>query len=237
MSNYSQTHKRTVLSEIRRHLPENFSVESVTEVARRRGRVFSYSIRLFLRYLEEKDLIDEHTLSELRSRIKVPRTNPDLFVPSTQQVLLAFHELEEKYKDIFKLIAFSGIRRIDCFRFLSSFNEKLLFIKGNIARYPLQAFRKTKRTFFVYFPSAFTDEFPLNRTHPDTITKKFAVKPKYLRKWNYNFLIERGVPESVADFIQGRAPLSIGSMHYLARAKQADTWYSRVADELFELFS
>lgn len=29
------------------------------------------------------------------------------------------------------------------------------------------------------------------------------------------------MPESVADFIQGRAPVSIGSIHYLAKVKQA----------------
>jgi len=39
-----------------------------------------------------------------------------------------------------------------------------------------------------------------------------------------------GVPESVADFI--RASITVRSMHYLAKVKQADEWYSRVADEL-----
>lgn len=40
---------------------------------------------------------------------------------------------------------------------------------------------------------------------------------KYLRKWNYNFLILNGVTESVADFIQGRASITVGFMHYLAK--------------------
>ena len=47
---------------------------------------------------------------------------------------------------------------------------------------------------------------------------------KYLRKWHFNFLILNNVPESVADFIQGRAPSTVGSMHYLAKVKQADEW-------------
>ncbi len=59
---------------------------------------------------------------------------------------------------------------------------------------------------------------------------------KYLRKWNYNFLIMQNVPESVADFIQGRSPVSVGSMHYLAKVKQADFWYGKVANALVEVF-
>jgi len=37
-----------------------------------------------------------------------------------------------------------------------------------------------------------------------------------------NKLIELGVPESIADFIQGRASVTVGSTHYLNKTKQAD---------------
>ena len=65
---------------------------------------------------------------------------------------------------------------------------------------------------------------------------RFSLPAKYPRKWNYNFLILNGVPESVADFIQGRASITVGSMHYLAKVKQADEWYSRVVGKLMKLF-
>ena len=35
-------------------------------------------------------------------------------------------------------------------------------------------------------------------------------------------MILNEVPESVADFIQRRASITVGSMHYLAKVKQAD---------------
>jgi len=66
---------------------------------------------------------------------------------------------------------------------------------------------------------------------------RFSLPAKYPRKWNYNFLILNGVLESVADFIQGRASITFGSMHYLAKVEQASKWYSRVVDRLIELFS
>ncbi|MHB1806782.1 MAG: integrase [Thermoplasmataceae archaeon] len=56
--------------------------------------------------------------------------------------------------------------------------------------------------------------------------------PKYIRKWFYNFLILNNVPESVADFIEGRAPESVGPMHYLANVKQADYWYGLILKTL-----
>lgn len=65
---------------------------------------------------------------------------------------------------------------------------------------------------------------------------KRGLPAKYLRKWNYNFLILNGVPESVADFIQGRSSSTVGSMHYLAKVKQAVEWYSRVVGKLIKLF-
>ena len=40
------------------------------------------------------------------------------------------------------------------------------------------------------------------------------------------------VPESVADFIEGRAPESVGSIHYLANVKQADYWYDLILKTL-----
>ena len=61
-----------------------------------------------------------------------------------------------------------------------------------------------------------------------------SLRPKYLRKWFYNFLILNNVPESVAYIIEGRAPESVGSMHYLANVKQADYWYRISAKRIKE---
>lgn len=69
----------------------------------------------------------------------------------------------------------------------------------------------------------------------DTIShylSELGLAPKYLRKWQYNFLIYQGVPESVVDFIQGRSSESVGSMHYLSKVKQADYWYGKALDNL-----
>lgn len=56
------------------------------------------------------------------------------------------------------------------------------------------------------------------------------VAPKYLRKFAFDKMIELDIPESVADFIEGRVPKRIGAKHYMALARQASRFYPRYAD-------
>jgi len=105
----------------------------------------------------------------------------------------------------------------------------------NIAKYPLSMLRGTKNVYYAYIPKDFALELRKIEISKHAIENRFyklGLPAKYLRKWNYNFLILNGVPESVADFIQGRASITVGSMHYLAKVKQADEWYSRVVDKI-----
>jgi intergrase/recombinase len=43
------------------------------------------------------------------------------------------------------------------------------------------------------------------------------------------------IPESVADFIQGRVPRSIGAKHYMRLKRKADQFYPRYAEYVTEL--
>ena len=54
--------------------------------------------------------------------------------------------------------------------------------------------------------------------------------PKYLRKFAFDKMVTLEIPESVADFIEGRVAKRIGAKHYMALRRQADNWYGRYAD-------
>jgi intergrase/recombinase len=41
-------------------------------------------------------------------------------------------------------------------------------------------------------------------------------------------MVAEGVTESTADFIQGRAPVTVGSAHYLNKVKRAKEEYRRI---------
>ena len=50
---------------------------------------------------------------------------------------------------------------------------------------------------------------------------------KYLRKYAFDKMIYLEIPESIADFIEGRVPQRIGAKHYLALARQSAKFYPR----------
>ncbi|RLI85880.1 MAG: hypothetical protein DRP01_05300 [Archaeoglobales archaeon] len=156
------------------------------------------------------------------------------------KVIEAYRRVKnEETRIVFKLLAFSGIRVVEASKLLPEFDKSKLMINGNIAKYPLSMLRETKNVYYAYMPKDFALELKrINLSRKAIINRfcRFSLPAKYLRKWNYNFLILNGVPESVADFIQGRASITVGSMHYLAKVKQADEWYNRVVDKLIKLF-
>jgi intergrase/recombinase len=58
---------------------------------------------------------------------------------------------------------------------------------------------------------------------------------KYLRKFAFDKMVELGVPESIADFIEGRTPKTIGAEHYMILLRQAKQYYPRYAEYITQL--
>ncbi len=220
------------------------SVSSPLEISKIRNsasskKMITVAIRVLLNFCEEMDLLDGAFINKLRKPLKTVHSNPDNYVPGDEQVWEAYWRINPKYRMVFRLFLYSGIRATEAIMFFGKYTPKKVVINGNIARYPLFSIRKSKRAYFVYFPVKFVEEIEqitYTKHGIGSAFQKAGLPSKYLRKWNYNFLIMNNVPESVADFIQGRAPVSVGSMHYLARVKQADYWYAKVADILAEMF-
>jgi len=48
-------------------------------------------------------------------------------------------------------------------------------------------------------------------------------------------MIKEGITESLADFIPGRSPVTVGSAHYLNKVQQAKNQYKRIMDR-FTMF-
>jgi len=239
-ANYSKRYTLGCLAYLDKYLkgsissPQNLvAIESQIERGRRN---FCLAVRVLLNYLETTSMVDEDSLFRYRKAVRIPQTGSDDFVPETDYVAKTYGKIGcESYKIVYKLIFYSGIRSIEAVQMLSNYDPRNLMTNRRVARYPLNMVRGTKRAIYAYFPLGFSREL---RAIPDCgkVAGYFRschgrLPLKYLRKWHYNFLISQGVPESVTDFIQGRALSSVGSMHYLAKAKQADDWYSRIIGE------
>jgi intergrase/recombinase len=186
-------------------------------------------IRAYINFLLDNEIINEETAIYFRKALPTRKTNPDGYVPTDMDVKKAYESIaNEKDRLLFQILAFSGIRVTELVKMLREFDKSKLITYDKISKYPLNYNRGDKRSQYVYMPTGLAMKLHRFYIHKDTVStslRKYGIAPKYLRKWFYNFLIINNVPESVADFIEGRAPESVGSMHYLSRVKQADYWY------------
>jgi len=58
------------------------------------------------------------------------------------------------------------------------------------------------------------------------IKKKKLIPIKYCRKWFYTKCIELSIPDSIADYYDGRTSNSVGNINYLGRQALADKYYN-----------
>ena len=101
--------------------------------------------------------------------------------------------------------------------------------------YEVGSFRGSKQAYYAYFTEQTLDLvkkalggvrlLPRNASH--YYCKIGVVNPKYLRKFAFDRMISLEIPESVADFIQGRVPRRIGAKHYMVLKRQAIKFYPK----------
>ena len=215
---------------------ENRDISSITElrevIASSPSNMILTVARAYINFLLENELITEETAVYFRKALPSRKTNVDRYVPVDQDMKNAYQKIrKERDRTLFQVLAFSGIRVTEFVKMLKEFDPKKLIIENGISKCPLNYNRGNKRSQYVYMPLELATKLHRFYINKDTVSRElrqYGVAPKYLRKWFYNFLIMNNVPEPVADFIEGRAPESVSSMHYLAKVKQADYWYATI---------
>ncbi len=231
------------VSDLMRYLPKLISSQietpdelmSVLESNKYRGPM----VRNYINFLVNSDILSESAAKRFKSVIPKRRSGADNYVPDDTTVINAYNNLkEERFKSVFKILMFSGIRITEAIKMITEFDESKIIEGPNFIKYALSWDRGNKRVTYVYLPKSMRGEL-----HRYYLTKRIVTNirlsglaPKYLRKWFYNFLIYNNTPESVADFIEGRAGTTVGSMHYLSKVKQADFWYEKVVGKLEGVF-
>ena len=218
-----------------------FIREDIIELQDNISEMQSISTRSYLKYLTEKSLLTEEATKHFKKKILLRQSKADNYIPSNDEVIKAYSKINDRrYQKIFKLLAFSGARITELVKMLYEYDPSKLVVEEKFAKYQLHYNRGHKSSFYIYMPKELVPELHKYYVHFDTIThqiSKSSLNPKYLRKWFYNFLIYNNVPEGVADFIEGRASATVGSMHYLSKSKQADFWYAQIIDALTSVLS
>lgn len=196
-------------------------------------------------------------LEGLRKAIPKDEIGIDIKVPEEEQIVSDLTRLASdplKYQVAYNLLLDSGLRLVEVVKLLNDFPEAER-LEG-FYRCPVGLFRSSKQAYYCYL-TEYTfkqimrlkedgDPASLERRLKESFTKDSIdmwhkkhnyTRPKYLRKFANDMMTSErlNIPESVADFIQGRVPKSIGAKHYMKLKRKADQFYPRYAQYTTEL--
>jgi len=202
------------------------------------------ALRALFNYLEivgyGKDWLDR-----LRKAIPKDQTGIDLRVPEEPQIRLDMPKVESllpKYRALWSLCLDSGLRLVEAIELINNFDSTRLQPVNGFYRYRIGEFRGTKQSYFGYFTSRSLelvrslDGGRITRSTTSGYYSRHGVtSPKYLRKFCFDKMVQLEIPESIADFIQGRVATRVGAKHYMCLMRQADRFYGRYADHLESL--
>jgi len=197
--------------------------------------------RSILNFCEEEELLNNNQLIEIKSKIKNKPIVPDNFVPTDLEIKNSLNKLSLKHRLFYLLFLTSGLRKIEGVYLMNNFNNLKCQEYSDYIKISMNYKRKNKNSYFCYMPK---EIYAKLKTIDDKITimgleqeikRKRLIPIKYCRKWFFTKCVELGIPETIADFYEGRVANSVGSNHYLSRQMLGDKYYNK-AKNFFENF-
>ncbi|MEM3596532.1 MAG: integrase [Candidatus Bathyarchaeia archaeon] len=183
-------------------------------------------------------------LDSLRKAIPKDEVGIDIKVPEEEQIISDLKRIVSEPLPLqaeYNLLLDSGLRLVEVVRLLNNFPEAER-LEG-FYRCPVGFFRGSKQAYYCYM-TEYTYQLikKLNEKVSEIRLKRLhqlhkITRAKYLRKFANDIMTSEklNIPESVADFIQGRVPKSIGAKHYMKLKRKADQYYPRYAQYITEL--
>ena len=196
-------------------------------------------------------------IEDLKEAIPTIKTGVDTYVPSEEAIIRTLKTLRHapfKYYLYWWLPLVTGIRpKKDAIRLITEADlsraERIETPRGAYYFLELGWVRETKATFVACLPDFIYDMIKAFRESGEKLTYNAArcfrarLRRKgiiiealnSMRDFCYNKLLELGMPESAADFLNGRGPRTIGGKHYMDKICQIKAFYPRYLAYLKEL--
>jgi intergrase/recombinase len=199
-------------------------------------------MRAWFKYLEITGQANEDFLNRLRKAIPKDETGMDVNVSSEENIISSLKRMKQVdpgYNALYNMILDSGLRLVEAVQLINNIQNIQVEARDGFFAAPLGYFRKTKLAFYGFYMQATADLITqVNETLNDRNATSYLSKGssrnvitwKYLRKFAFDKMIELEIPESVANFIQGRTPKSVGAKHYMVLIRQAKKFYPRYAE-------
>jgi intergrase/recombinase len=241
---YSPDFKTDVLSYLTRYvveISEPFDIISVFGKIKKGKRHLALALRTLFNFYEALGVSSAY-LDYLRKAIPNVRCGIDLKIPSEDKILDSLRKLSKmplKYQAAYNLLLDSGLRLAEAVELINNFQDAEAV--NGFYRCEVAMFRGEKQAYYGHFTERTLSlikqvkEKLESKSTSSYLRKWKLVAPKYLRKYAFDKMIELEVPESVADFIEGRVPQRIGAKHYLALARQSAKFYPRYQAYLKQL--
>ncbi|AOL15903.1 integrase [Sulfolobus sp. A20] len=192
------------------------------------------AIRLFAKFLAEEGIITEDFRDKILSVIKVKRSNPDLYVPTLEEVrktLMLAKEYSENVYLVYRLALESGARLSEILKALSEPERDVC--EGDICYYPLAWTRGYKGSYYLFHATPLRKvDITRYAIHDFERRHKDAVAIKYFRKFVSTQMASLGIPFDVIDFIQGRKPTRVLTQHYVSLFGITKEQYKKYAEWL-----
>jgi len=208
---------------------------------------FAKASRNYIHYLVSRDKLDEDKADKILKLFQIKETKAREVYPEDEDIVKAYELIKQKWDEdtimLFKFLVFTGVRLKQALEALRNFDKSKLKFEGKVAYYPMASTAKgKKRAFIAVMPAEFAKKLkPINLSYSSAQDRlnprrwkppvELNIDANAIRKWFDNFVVLQGVPESISDFMQGRASVTVGSKHYLNKVKQAVEWYSRIVDK------
>ena len=242
---YNENYAKSILSYLSRHvgiIREPMDIIRIcSNLSNGQQHNLNRALSALIKFFEIKGY-DMDFLNSLRKAIPRDNIGVDLKIPSEQEISNSIRKLSRapiKYQALYNLLLDSGLRLTEAVRAINEF-KKAEKVNG-FYRVTLGYFRASKIAYAAYFTERTLN---LIKNVKEKIMESGArryyskyefVTTKYIRKFAFDTMISLDIPESIADFIQGRTPKKIGAKHYMALLRQADNFYGKYAGYLYNL--
>jgi intergrase/recombinase len=186
-----------------------------------------------LNYLLENETVSDNDVSYIKKKLKTKQYNADNYVPTDYEIQQTFSQLTLNNRFV-SLV--SGVRKVELDYLIKNLSSLKVQLFEGFVKISMNYLRKTKNSYFCYLLLEVYSKLSANYKQlsvssiEQEIKQKKLIPIKYCRKWFYTKCIELGIPESIADYYQGRVSNSVGGNHYLSRQMLADKNYSKIVN-------
>ena len=200
------------------------------------------AMRSWFNYLQTAGIAPKEYLDQLRRGIPKDKVFIDLHIPEESAIkkdLKILNGTPLKFQKVYNLCLDSGLRLIEAINLIHNYKEPERV--NGFCRQNLGMFRGEKQAYYGYY-TEYTHKIIQQTEKPFTqaSVEKYAqnhdiTRAKYLRKFAFDQMLALAIPESTADFIEGRVARKVGVRHYANLRRQADQWYKKYANYLQKL--